>query len=155
MEAFLDKLANYLATDPHGKGTAAVTWILGDTGTSELQTWPVGYITPFNDEIQPLTGGVNGVDKDTYLVPLFIVDDLHRYGEPVQTQGQQYMEQPGYRSLLQYAQAVRAAVRANITLDGVIATSRVIEIRYVQLKLAERLLRAARVTIQAQQRRGR
>jgi hypothetical protein len=155
MEQFLDKLAKYLADDPHSAGTAIVTWILGDFGMSSPTALPFGYITPFNDTVKARTGGPHGVDDDTYTIPMFVVDDMQHFGDPTQVAGQSYFEQPGYRKLLQYAQNVRAALRANITLDGLIATSAVLEQRFLPVVIDDKPWRAVRITVQAQQRRQR
>lgn len=160
MESFLDALADYLVTDPHAVGTAAIAWILGDFGTSSPTELPFGYITPFLDQPNPRsgkpgTGGTSGYDMDAYTVPLFVVDDLHKYGDPQPVAGKGYSEQPGYRALLRYGQSVRAALRKNITLDGLVATTGVAEIRFVPLVIDETVYRAARVTVTATQRRAR
>ncbi len=157
MEAFLDILAAFLCV--RVATTPALTWILGDPGMSAPSTLPFGYIIPRLDKVLPRSGGLGGVDMDTYTVPILVVDDLHRYGPPVQTPGQAYFEQPGYRKLLGYGQAVRGALRgpsgAGIVLGGAIATSAIPEISYVWAVIDDKPYRGVRLTVTAQQRRSR
>lgn len=150
-ESYLDALAADLASTVSG-----ISWIIGDFQTSAPTLlglpFPIGYITPFNDQVDPRTAGPNGYDMDTFTTPLFILDDLQKYGPPVTSAPGTYMEQPGYRELAGFADQVRAALRANLTLSGFVATSKVLEIKFVPIQLDNVQYRVARVTLQAKQR---
>lgn len=159
MEEYLDLLQSFLIanviTSAIGDG-AAVTWIIGDPGMSAPTSLPVGYLVPLWDNVAPIS---NGVDMDTYIVPLLIIDDLHKYGPPVENANAPGgLEQPGYRVLMQYGQATRAALRAGgaaITLDGSIATSVLPAINFVWVAIDKKPYRGVRLAVSAQQRRSR
>lgn len=165
MEAVLDALAAFLAQSTAGAAglrASDVTWVLGDVGMSDPEALPFGFIAPLNDKVEPYStggsvGGSRGVDMDAYSVPLLLVQDVHKYEDPVASAGTSppTYESPGYRSLLQLAQNVRAALRSDITLGGVIATSTVSEIRYVLVQIGDKLYRGCRLTWTARQRRSR
>jgi hypothetical protein len=152
MEAYLDTLATYLSTDP---GTRGIFWVLGDIGMGAPPGWPFGLIIAYDDVAKPISSGPNGVDDDTYTIDLLIVDDPLQYGDATQTTGTSYYELPGYRKLLQWAQAARLTLRANITLGGVGASSEIGNIRYVGVQIDKKLYRGARIRVTAKQRRQR
>lgn len=158
MEAFLDALAKILSTNAL---SSVVTWILGDVGMAAPPQLPFGYIAPLNDAVSPYTGGPQGVDMDTYTIPLLIVQDVHDYqaapipGAPPGGGTVQYQEQPQYRALLELVQNIRTVLRANITMQGSVATCTVTEIRYLLVDIDDKPYRACRITIRAQHRRGR
>lgn len=168
MEDVLDKIAAYLSgystADP-GLHASDVTWIVGDVGMSDPENLPFGFIIPLNDQVATysangLPGGVHGVDKDQFTIPMLIVHAQHQYAAPVvntsPTQsGSPFLEQPSYRDLLRLGQNVRKAFRANITLDGLITTSRVSELRYVLAVIDAKEYRAVRLTLEVAQRRQR
>lgn len=116
---------------------------------------PYAYLVPLWDNVQPLSG----IDKDTYVVPLLIVDDLHRYGPPIPNVNVPgAFEQPGYRVLMQYGQAVRSALRAGgaaITQGGIAATSQVPAITFVWVRIDNKPYRGVRLSYVVQQRRNR
>lgn len=155
MESYLDALIDYLSGY---SGLGAIIFVLGDLGLGSPSGvgLPIAYVTPFGDTPKSRTGGVHGVDMDAYTVPILVIDDLHKYGDPTQVAGRAYFEQPGYRKLLQYAQTIRAALRADITLGGLVATQSITEIRYVRVVTGDnQIYRGVRVTVSAQQRRAR
>lgn len=155
MEQVLDYLALFLDqfVGP-SPGPGDVTWVLGDIGQGEPQALPIGYIAPLNDSPK---GYSAGVDMDTYQVPMLVVFAKHIVAQPVQSQNTQTFEQPGYRNLLQLAQNIRGALRTpmGITLGGLVATSSVVEIRYVLTQIDSKTYRAARITVEIKQRRAR
>jgi hypothetical protein len=158
MEALLDILAAFLATNV--VTTPAITWIIGDPGQSAPTSLPFGYIVPLFDTVKGYTSGLHGVDMDTYMIPILVVDDLHNYGPPTANQNAPgTFEQPGYRKLMQYGQAVRGAHRgsagAGIVLGGSVATSAVPAISYVWVTIDSKPYRGVRVALQFQQRRSR
>lgn len=158
MEQVLDLLAAFLAANV--TTTPDITWIIGDPGMSAPTSLPFGYIVPLWDSVKPLSGGLHGVDMDTYAIPLLVVDDLHNYGAPVaNANAAGTFEQPGYRKLMQFGQAIRAAHRgpsgAGIVLGGAVATSAIPAISYVWVKIDETPYRGVRVALQIQQRRSR
>jgi hypothetical protein len=88
-------------------------------------------------------------------VPLLIVDDLHKYGDPVQVR-QGVLRAAGLPAAARATPtAVFAALRKNITLGGVVATTTIAERRNVPLLIAEKTYRACRMTLIARQRRPR
>jgi hypothetical protein len=155
MEAFLDWLLAWLLANVQ-ISSPAITWVLGDPGVSAPTSLPLGYVPPLWDNVAPLS---NGVDMDTFAVPILVVDDLAAYGAPIEnTNAPGTFEQPGYRRLMQYGQAVREALRnggAGITLEGVVATSGVPTLDYVWLTIDKKAYRAVRVALLVQQRRPR
>ena len=158
MEQVLDALASFLAQNV--QTTPAITWILGDPGMSAPTSLPFGYIVPLWDSVKPLSGGLHGVDMDTYAVPLLVVDDLHNYGPPTaNANAPGTLEQPGYRKLMEFGQAIRAAHRGatgqGIVLGGAIATSTIPAISYVWAKIDGKPYRGVRVALTLQQRRSR
>jgi hypothetical protein len=156
MEAFLDALAAFLLAHVVPSMPSTTQVILGDPGTSAPTKLPVIYIAPLFDGVKPLS---NGVDMDTYICPILVVDDLHAYGPPIPNPNvPSAFEQPGYRKLLQYGQTVRQELRAGgtaITQGGLIATSVPPAISYVWLKIDDKPYRGVRVALVAQQRRNR
>lgn len=155
MEAFLDSLLAYLVAQLAGSWPTTAAFILGDPGTSAPSSLPFVYVVPLWDAVKPLSAGV---DMDTYVAPILIVDDMHAYGPPIANVNVAgALEQPGYRKLMQYGQDVRAALRAGgagITVGGIAATSQVPSISYVWLKIDNKAYRGARVALQVQQRRA-
>ncbi len=168
---YLDMLAWLLSTDSR---TSRITWILGDVGMGAPQHTPFAYISPFGESVRwyttgGLPGGVTGVDDWDETVVMTVAFEPHRYVPPVhavppvsspvsqQTLGvaPAYWEQPGFRKAMETSAAVKAVLRANITVLGEIATSRVTEARYVLQVVQGKLYRAARITVAAQQRRRR
>lgn len=153
MEEYLDALLAFLIANV--STTPAISWILGDPGQSAPTSLPFGYIFASFDGVKALSG----IDMDTYMVPILVVDDLHAYGPPVPNINVEgAFEQPGYRHLLQYAQTVRAALRAGglgITTGGIAATSIVPAIRYPWLRIDNKPYRGALIAFQVQQRRAR
>lgn len=152
MEEFLDLLMAWLLA--HAVTTPAMTWILGDVGMSAPTALPMAYVAPLWDGVKPYS---NGVDMDTYAVPILCVDDLHNYGAPVENQNAPgTFEQPGYRKLMEYGQAIRDALRfggESITVDGFAATSTVPAINYVWVEIDKKPYRGVRVALLVQQRR--
>lgn len=152
----MDTLQAFLIdnVDTSGIGTGgAITWSIGDVGQTDPDVLPAGFLIPYFDTVDPLT---NGLDKDTYVVPILVIDDLHQYGPTVSNPNVPGgFEQPGYRVLMQYGAAVRTVLRgggAGITLEGEIATSVISAINYVWVKIGETPYRGARLAVQAQQR---
>lgn len=155
-EAFIDVLQSYLINevDTTGIGNGgAITWTIGDTGQTTADTLPAGLLIPFFDNPEIYTAGS---DMDTMVVPLLVVVDLHEYGPPVANANVSGgFEQPGYRVLLQYGEAMRKAFRqggAGITLGGDIATSMLPVMNFVWVKIADKPYRAVRLVVQAKQR---
>lgn len=132
----------------------AITWILGDPGVSAPTALPMAYVPPLWDNVAPLS---NGVDMDTFAVPILCIDDLSAYGQPIpNANAAGTLEQPGYRRLMQYGQAIREALRfggASITFNGVVATSGIPTIDYVWLTIDKKTYRGVRVALLVQQRR--
>lgn len=174
-EEYLDFLAYMLATDER---TSEVSWIIGDVGMGAPQETPFAYIAPRNDSIPwktaggskgGMSGGPQGVDDHLLIVPITIAFEPHRYVEPVQAAPPTtspvshqslgveppYFEQPGARTAMQIVDRVTAVLREKITVGGVIATSNIVETAYVLQVIDSKPYRAARLTIQAQQRRRR
>ena len=158
MEQMLDILAAFLAANV--QTSPAISWIIGDPGQSSPTSLPFGYIVPLFDTVRGYSSGLHGVDMDTYGIPLLIVDDLHNYGAPVaNANAAGTLEQPGYRKLMQFGQAVRSAHRgsagAGIVLGGAVATSKVVAITYHFLTIDAKPYRGVRVALEIQQRRSR
>lgn len=159
MEAFLDSLIAFLAAEV--VTTPAITWILGDPGMASPTSLPMGYVVPLWDSVAPCSGGLHGVDMDTYAIPILVIDDLHNYGSTATPNANApgTLELPGYRKLMEFGQTVRNALRgpngAGIVLGGVIATSQVPAISYVWLKIDSKPYRGVRIAYQAMQRRSR
>lgn len=158
MEAFLDNLQAYLIanvqTSAIGSGQP-ITWILGDPGQGAPNKHPFGFIIPHWDSVAAYA---SGVDKDTFIAGILVIDGLHKYG-PAETNPnvEGGFEQPGYRVQMQYGQAVRKALRAGgagVTLEGTLATSVVPTIRYVWPMIDKKPYRGAFLALQAQQRRN-
>lgn len=158
MEEYLDALLAFLLanvdTSDIGNG-GAISWIIGDPGMGNPQSLPYGFVVPLWDNVEPLSG----IDQDTYLIPILVVDDLHKYGAPIEnTNAPGTYEQPGYRVLMQMGQAVRQALRAGgkgITTGGIAATSNVPAINFVWVKIGDKPYRGVRLAYQVQQRRAR
>lgn len=135
---------------------STMAWILGDPGMSAPTSLPFGYVPPLFDTVKAYSAQT---DMDTYGIPILIVDDLHNYGPPVaNANAPGTFEQPGYRKLMQYGQAVRTALRAGgaaITVEGIAATSSVPAISYVWLEIDKKPYRGVRIALQVQQRRHR
>lgn len=116
---------------------------------------PFGYVVPLFDTVKALSG----IDMDTYAIPILVVDDLHNYGDPTPNPNAPgTLQQPGYRKLMQYGQAVRQALRAGgagITVGGIAATSIIPAVSYAWVKVDETPYRGVRIALQAQQRRAR
>jgi hypothetical protein len=92
---------------------------------------------------------------DRFQVPILVVYDRLQYAQPTAVTNQAYFEQPGYRPLMQMGQNIRAALRANITLGGLVATSLITEMRYALVSIDNKAYRGLRITWEARQRRGR
>lgn len=153
MDVVLDALAAYLSGPPPGRpDLAKVAWILGDPGLGSPGAMPWGYVTPAEDVVEQRS---TQVDFDQYRVEIVLVDDLRAYGDPRPVVGTGYFEQPGYRELMRYAELVRGALRANITLNGAVATSALRSIRYTPIAIDNRWFRAARLVWSAGERRSR
>lgn len=154
MEEFLDLLLAFLLANV--TTTPGITWILGDPGMSAPTSVPMGYVPPLFDTVAGLS---TGVDMDTYGVPILVIDDFHNYSEPIaNAHAPGTFEQPGYRKLMQFGQAVRGALRdggAAITQGGYVATSSIPAISYVWLKIDNKPYRGVRIALQVQQRRAR
>lgn len=153
MEQFLDLLSAFLLA--HVTTSPAITWVIGDPGMAAPTSLPVGFLVPLWDHVEALSG----IDKDTYLAPILIVDDLHKYGDWVENANAPgTFEQPGYRTLMQMGQATRAALRAGgagITINGVAATSVIPAINFVWVSIDSKPYRGVRLALQVQQRRAR
>jgi hypothetical protein len=124
--------------------------------TSAPATLPAGYVIPMFDAVKPYSAGV---DMDTYVVPIIILDDLNAYGPPVPNVNVAgAMEQPGYRKILEFCQTVRGELRAGgqaITQGGLAATSTIPAISYAWMTVNGTTYRAGRLAFQVQQRRSR
>lgn len=135
---------------------STTTVILGDPMTSAPTALPFIYIIPMFDGVKPLSAGV---DMDTYIVPIIVVDDMNAYGAPVPNVNVAgALEQPGYRKILEYCQTVRQELRAGgtaITQGGVAATSTIPAISYAWMTIDNKPYRAGRLALQVQQRRAR
>lgn len=131
-------------------------WVFGDPGASAPQSLPIGFVAPLFDSVTPLS---NGVDTDTYLIPILILDDLAAYGAPIDNpEAPGTLVQPGYLNLMDYAETVRDTLRAggsSITFEGVAATSRVPAISYPWVVIDSKPYRGARIALQVRQRRFR
>jgi hypothetical protein len=155
-EAFMDTLQGFLITNVDtseiGNG-GAITWTLGDVGQTDPSTLPAGFLIPYFDTVTPYS---NGLDMDTYATPIMVIEDLHKYGAPVANQNVEGgMEMPGYRVLMQYADAIRQAFRSGgtgITLEGNIATSLIAAVTYPWVTIGDKPYRGVRLAVQAQQR---
>lgn len=154
MLAFIDYLIQWLMDNV--TTTQNLTWIFGDPGASELMNLPAGYVVPLFDTIEPLS---NQVDTDTYAIPILVVDDVAAYGPPIaNVNAPGAFEQPGYRNLMTYGEAIRDALRnggASITFNGIVATSQVPAINYVFINIDGKNYRGVRVALQVIQRRHR
>lgn len=156
MEAFLDALVQFMVTYvlPHLPGTAQI--VLGDPMTSAPQQLPTVYVVPMFDAVKPYS---NGVDMDTYIVPIIVLDDLNAYGAPIQNVNVAgAFEQPGQRKILEWCQTIRQELRAGgaaITVGGIVATSNVPSISYAWMKVDNKVYRAGRIAFQVSQRRAR
>jgi hypothetical protein len=155
-EAFIDILQAYLIAnvDTSGIGNGgAITWTIGDVGQVTGDALPAGLLIPFFDSPEIYSAGV---DMDTMVVPLLVVVDLHEYGPAIaNANAAGGFEQPGYRVLLKYGEAIRAALRQGgkgITLGGDIATSMLPVMNFVWLEIGKTPYRGVRLVIQAQQR---
>lgn len=156
MEAFLDALMAFLVAHVAPQLPAAAGLILGDPGQSAPTSLPFLYLVPLFDAVKPYS---TGVDMDTYVVPMLLVDDLNAYGPPIPHENVAgALEQPGYRKLMQYGQIVRDELRAGgsaITVNGIAATSTVPAISYVWVGIDNKQYRGVRIALQVQQRRNR
>ena len=156
MEAFLDALLAFLVTHVGPLLPSAAGFILGDPSTSAPTTLPFVYVVPLFDTVKPYS---SGVDMDTYIAPILIVDDLQAFGPPItHANVPGAFEQPGYRKLMQYGQAVRQELRAGgagITIGGIAATTTIPSLSYAWMKIDEKPYRAVRIALQVQQRRVR
>lgn len=149
-------LARYLSEPPAGyEALGDVSWILGDPGGGSPRELPYGFIVPVNEVPAPRTGGAAGIDMNEHLVEIVLVDDLSQYGDPRPVAGEAYLEQWGYRSLITYATAVLGALRANITLGGLVARTYVRASRYTPMLIDTKAYRACRMEVGASQRRAR
>lgn len=112
-------------------------------------------MVPLFDQVKALSG----IDMDTYVVPMLLVDDLHAYGPPVTNQNVPgALEQPGYRKLMQYGQIIRNELRAGgagITVGGIAATTQIPAISYVWVGIDNKQYRGVRIALQVSQRRAR
>lgn len=155
-EQYIDNLQQFLITNLNttaiGNG-GAITWTIGDVGMADPSVLPAGFLIPYFDTVEPYS---NGLDKDTYVVPLLVVEDLHKYGPAVPNVNVSGgFEQPGHRVLTQYGDAIRTILRAGgagITLGGQVSTSVVSGIRHVWVRIAEKPYRGVRLVVQATQR---
>jgi hypothetical protein len=165
-EGFVDTLANYLSNEPifeNQPDTTVVHWVVGDIGMGAAPGLPVGFISPLNDAIIPYgkggsTGGPHGTDMDHYTVPMLIVQAEHVVEEAVKgttVSNAAWWEMPGYRELMQLAQSIRKALRAEPTFGGAIATSTITELRPMLIDLDNKMYRGARLTLDARARRSR
>ena len=116
----------------------------------------IAYVIGLFNTLKPLSAGV---DMDTYIVPIVVLDDFSAYGPPVANVNvPDAFEQPGYRKLMQSAEAIRDELRAGgagITLEGNIATSALPAISRVWLNIDNKTYQGMRIVVQAQQRRPR
>lgn len=131
-------------------------WVLGDPGASKPQSLPIVFIAPLFDTVKPLS---NGVDTDTYVIPILLLDDFADYGPPVENpDAAGTYVQPGYVTLMTYAESIRDALRyngASITFNGTVATSQVPAISYPWVLIDSKPYRGARIALQVTQRRMR
>lgn len=173
LETLMDAFAYLLATDSR---TSSVQWILGDVGMGAPAKLPFGYISVVSESITWYTanggqGGLAAAGLDDWAIPitLTICFEPHRYLSPAPAMppaaspfnptqlGTQppYLEQPGWRGLLEITQLVKATLRTNVTLGGAATDTRVVESRYILQEIQDQIFRASRITIQTQQRRTR
>lgn len=175
----MDMLAYILATNAL---TSNIHWILGDVGMGNPSQLPFGYIASFSETVRWETamggtgglaaGGKQGLDDWLAPIVLTVAHEPHRYVPPQTAQppstsalypgnlgiaagAMPYQEQPGWRKHLQTTQKLKGALRENIVIGGEAATTRITEARYVLQMVQNKLYRASRLTIQAQQRRVR
>jgi hypothetical protein len=175
-EEFLDMLAYILATNPL---TSNIQWILGDVGMGAPGRVPFGYIATFNEAVQwytaagrasPGGGGIAaGVDDWAITVVMTIAFTPHEWfppqaatpplGSPFNAvalgSAPPYFEQPTFRVAIEINENVKAVLRTNITMGGEVATTRVVESRYLLQDIDGKQYRVCRITVAAQQRRAR
>jgi hypothetical protein len=156
MSQFLLYLLGWLLANVNTGSQPAITWILGDPGASAPDNLPIAYVVPLFDTVAPYS---NGVDMDTYAIPILVIDDLAAYGAPIANpDAEGTLVQPGWLNLMQYAETIRDTLRdngASITFNGVAATSTIPAINYVWVTIDNQPYRGARVALQVQQRRFR
>lgn len=155
MEAYLDALLQFLVTNLLPSLPTTTGLILGDPGTSAPNSLPFIYVVPLFDSVKPYSG----IDMDTYVIPILLVDDLNAYGAPIPNVNVPgAFEQPGYRKLMEWGQLVRQVLRASgpgITLEGIAATSQIPALSYVWASIDNKSYRGVRTALQVQQRRAR
>lgn len=174
-EEFLDMLSYMLATNPV---TSEVLWIVGEVGMGAPQQTPFAYISPRNDKIpwetaNGSTGGLPtgpaGFDMHSMVVPVLLCIEEHKYLKPQAAAPPAasavsaaslgapppFFEQPGYRAAMGFQQRVTRALREDITVGGVVATTNIVETTYLLANVEGKVFRALRLTLQAQQRRRR
>lgn len=179
LEELMDMLAFILATDSR---TENIDWILGDVGMGDPNAVPFGYISNFNESArwESSRGGQGGLPApgqtgmDDWDIPIAItvVFDRHAYAPPITANPPitspltaaalglpklPWQEQPGWRRALRVNQIVKSVLRSgnNPVIGGEAATTRIIESRYLLQVVRGDVFRAARTTLQAQQRRQR
>lgn len=151
-----DTLAALATSLANWQALSHITWVIGDPGLGAPGRLPWGFIVPTEDQVQERSGqGSYGWDHDRYTIEIVVVDDLNAYGDPRPVPGENYFVSPGYRSLMDVGQEVRAALRADITLSGHVATSAVKSIGYTPIMIDTRFFRACRVVWEATERRAR
>lgn len=156
MEAFCDALVAFLLAHVVPQMPSTTQLILGDPMTSAPTALPFIYVVGLFDGVKPYS---SGVDMDTYVIPIIVVDDLNAYAPAIPNANVTgALEQPGQRKLMQHAQLIRQELRAGgagITVGGIAATSNIPSISYAWMRIDEKPYRAARIAFQVQQRRTR
>lgn len=177
LEVLMDAFAYLLSTN---SPTNEINWAIGDVGIGPPPPLPFGYITHVSEGVGWYTagGGVGGLSaggpqgQDDWNIPITLTIALepHRYpnllaATPPATspffpatlgiQALPYQEAPGYRAFLQAVQKVKGVLRTNSTIGGAASDTRIVESRYILQEIDNSAYRAARMTINTQQRRTR
>lgn len=172
LEILMDAFAYQFATDPR---TSEINWILGDVGMGSPADLPFGYISVMTEAVTwySANGGAGGLataglDDWQITVVLNICIEPHSYIPPIAATPPgaspfnaannagftpPYLEQPGWRSMLEVVQNIKKVMRTSPTILGAATDTRLVESRPVLLEVHDRLYRAVRVTIMTQQRR--
>lgn len=149
----LEAIAAYLAGESSLDG---ISIIMGDPDASAPEDIPALWINPYNMVPSArMAAGPGAADIAEYTFEVLLALDLSSYGPPVQTSGQTYYEQPGWRALIDATADVVSAMRANITLSGAVASSKLKEVRWGPLVIDNKSYRAARMAYETTVRRAR
>lgn len=174
LETVMDGFAYLLSNDSR---TSNINWILGDVGMGAPVNLPFGYISVQDEVVSWYTanGGMGGLaaglDDWVIRVILTVCTEPHDFIPPVAAQPPNtspfnpsnlggpivYQEQPGWRTQLEIIQNIKKVMRTTpgVVVFGAATDTRIVESRWVMAEINEKLYRAARLTIQTQQRRVR